>query len=125
MALIGAKSARQVKDYLEKCPYVVPFIIDAVASEISSTQLFQYEVLKADIVVMLIKGEVRPGTSTEFATATKHKKPLLVYFLKDKSPSLGVIQLRKAVQAVDYCTYRDMETFDNIARLFETMCSQM
>lgn len=108
---------RQVKDYLEKCPYVVPFIIDAVASEISSTQLFQYEVLKADIVVMLIKGEVRPGTSTEFATATKHKKPLLVYFLKDKSPSLGVIQLRKAVQAVDYCTYRDMETFDNIAEV--------
>ena len=105
---------RQVKDHIEKCPYIIPFTIDAVASEIPSTQLFQYEVVKADIVVMLIKGDVRPGTSAEFATATKHKKPLLVYFLKDDNPSLGVTQLRKAVQEVDYCTYRDIDTLDNI-----------
>ena len=110
---------RQVKEHLEECPYLVPFIIDAVASEISSTQLFQYEVLKADIVVMLIKGEVRPGTSIEFTAATKHKKPLLVYFLKDDSPSLRVTQLRKAVQAADYCTYRDIDTFDNIAEIVQ------
>lgn len=108
---------RKVKEQLEECPYIVPFIIDVVASEISSTQLFQYEVLKADIVVMLIKGEVRPGTSTEFATATKQNKPLLVYFLKDENPSLEVTQLRRAVQAVDYCTYRDMDTFDNIEKI--------
>lgn len=108
---------RQVKDHIEECPYIIPFIIDVVASEISSTQLFQYEVLKADIVVMLIKGEVRPGTSTEFATATKNKKPLLVYFLKDDNPSLEVEQLRKAVQAADYCTYRDIDDFDNIAQI--------
>ena len=108
---------RQVKDHLEECPYIIPFIIDGVASEISSTQLFQYEVLKADVVVMLIKGEVRPGTSTEFATATKNKKPLLVYFLKDDNPSLEVAQLRKAVQVADYCTYRDIDDFDNIAQV--------
>ncbi len=107
----------EVKNHLEECPYIVPFIIDVVASEISSTQLFQYEVLKADIVVMLIKGEVRPGTSTEFATATKNKKPLLVYFLKDDNPSLEVEQLRKAVQAADYCTYCDIDDFDNIAQI--------
>ena len=46
---------REVKNHLEECPYFVSFIIDDVASEISSTQLFQYEVLKADIVVMIIK----------------------------------------------------------------------
>lgn len=108
---------RQVKAHLEECPYIIPFIIDVVASEISSTQLFQYEVLKADIVVMLIKGEVRPGTSTEFATATKNKKPLLVYFLKDDNPSLEVDQLKKAVQVADYCTYRDLDDFDNIAQI--------
>lgn len=108
---------RQVKERLEACPYIVPFIIDVVASEIPSTQLFQYEVLRADIVVMLIKGEVRPGTHTEFVTATKSKKPLLVYFLKDDNPSLAVKQLRKAVQTTDYCTYCDMDTFDNIAEI--------
>lgn len=110
---------RQVKENIEKCPYTIPFIIDDVASEISSTQLFQYEVLKADIIVMLIKGEVRPGTSVEFATATKNHKPLLVYFLKDDNPSLGVTQLRKAVQTADYCTYRDLDTFDNIAEIVQ------
>lgn len=110
---------REVKERLEECPYIVPFIIDVVASEISSTQLFQYEVLKADIVVMLIKGEVRPGTSAEFATATKNKKPLLVYFLKDDNPSLEVAQLRKAVQVADYCTYRDIDAFDNIAQMVQ------
>lgn len=108
---------RQVKEHLEECPYLTPFIIDDVASEISSTQLFQYEVLKSDIVVMLIKGEVRQGTAAEFATATKSNKPLLVYFLKDNSPSLEVIQLRKAVQVADYCTYRDIDIFDNIAQI--------
>lgn len=108
---------RKVKEQLEECPYIVPFIIDVVTSEMPSTQLFQYEVSKTDVVVMLIKGEVRPGTSAEFATATKHKKPLLVYFLKDENPSLEVIQLRKAVQMDDRCTYRNMDTFDNIAEI--------
>lgn len=111
---------RKVKERLEECPYILPFIIDVVASEIPSTQLFQYEVSTADVVVMLIKGEVRPGTFTEFTTATKLKKPLLVYFLKDENPSLEVVQLRKEVQAVDYCTYRDMDTFENIAEIVQS-----
>lgn len=111
---------RKVKKQLEECPYIVPFIIDVIASEIPSTQLFQYEVLKSDIVVMLIKGEVRPGTSTEFTASIKHNKPLLVYFLKDENPSLEVTQLRRAVQDVDYCTYRDMDTFENIAEVVQS-----
>lgn len=108
---------RQIKDSLEKCPYIIPFAIDVVASEIPSSQLFQYEVLKADVVIMLIKGMVRPGTSIEFTTATKNKKPLLVYFLKDDNPSLEVVQLRKAVEKADYCTYRNIDVFDNIAEV--------
>lgn len=108
---------RQIKDCLEKCPYIIPFAIDVVASEMPSSQLFQYEVSKTDIVVMLIKGTVRPGTSIEFTTATKNKKPLLVYFLKDDNPSLEVIQLRKAVETADYCTYRNIDVFDNIAEV--------
>lgn len=111
---------RKVKEQLEECPYILPFIIDVVASEIPSTQLFQYEVSRTDIVVMLIKGEVRPGTFTEFTTATKLKKPLLVYFLKDENPSLEVVQLRKEVQAADYCTYRNMDTFENIAKIVQS-----
>ena len=108
---------QQVKKQLEECPYIIPFTIDNVASEISSTQLFQYEVLKADIVVMLIKGELRPGTVTEFTIATKNKKPLLVYFLKDDNPSLNVMRLKKNVIGSDYCTYRDIDDFDDISQI--------
>lgn len=42
---------------------------------------------------------------------------MLVYFLKDDNPSLEVEQLRKAVQAADYCTYCDIDDFDNIAQI--------
>lgn len=106
---------RKLKEELEKCPYVVPFLIDEKGSELRSTQFFQYEVQQADVIVMMIKGEVRPGTQIEFITATKHKKPLLIYFLKDDSPSLGVAQLRNSIKNGDYCTYRDLDDFDNIA----------
>ena len=114
------KVREEIKTQLEACPYLNPFIIDAVASETSSTQLFQYEVSRTDIIVILVKGTVRPGTFAEFTTAIKNKKPLLLYFLKDDNPSLEVIQLRKAVQSVDYCTYRYMDSFDNIADVVRT-----
>lgn len=108
---------RQVKEHIEECPYLIPFIIDDVAAEMPSTQLFQYKVQKADVVVMLIKGEVRPGTSIEFTVTVKQKKPLLVYFLKSENHSLEVDKLKKAVQETDYCTYRDMNTFDDIGEV--------
>lgn len=110
---------RQVKEQLEKCPYVLPFIIENTASEIPSGQFFEYRVLQANIVVMMIKGELRPGTNIEFTVATKNRKPLLIYFLKDQNPSSDVIRLRKAVQESDYCTYRDMDTFEDIAKIVQ------
>ncbi len=34
----------------------------------------------ADIVVLLVRGEVRNGTATSATLAIKHKKPMLIYF---------------------------------------------
>ena len=49
----------------------------------------------------------------EYAQATKWKKPLLIYFLKDDQPDLDVIKLKRELQTTDYCTYREVDNFDN------------
>lgn len=108
---------RKIKDYLKECPYLNPFIIEDDASPMQSEQRYQRQLLRADIVVLLVKGEVRKGTATEYALATKYKKPLLIYFLDDGSmPELSAVELKKNVQMTDYCTYRSMPSFDGIEK---------
>ena len=108
---------RRIKDYLKECPYLNPFIIEDDASPMQSEQRYQRQLLRADIVVLLVKGEVRKGTATEYALATKHRKPLLIYFLDDGSmPELSAVELKKNVQMTDYCTYRSMSSFDGIEK---------
>lgn len=109
---------RKIKDYLKECPYLSPFIIEDVASPVKSEQLYQLQLLRADLVVLLVKGEVRKGTATEYALATKHKKPMLIYFLDDGSmKELSAVELKRDVQAKDYCTYHSAPSFDEIEKV--------
>ncbi len=109
---------RAIKDYLKKCPYLNPFIIEDDASPMQSEQRYQRQLLRADIVVLLVKGEVRKGTATEYALATKHKKPMLIYFLDDGTiPELSAVELKRNVQMTDYCTYCSMSSFDGIEKV--------
>lgn len=105
---------QRIKTCLRECPYLDPFIIEDEASSTPSLQFFQRQLRKADLTVLLVKGQVRYGTSVEYALATKLKKPLLVYFLQDSNPSLDVIELRKNIEGTDYCTYHKISNFDNI-----------
>ena len=108
----------RIKDYIKECPYLNPFIIEDRASHIKSEQYYQMQLLSADIVVLLVKGEVRKGTATEYALATKHKKPMLIYFLDDGSmQELSAVALKKDVQEKDYCTYHSTPSFDNIEKI--------
>lgn len=109
---------RRIKDYLKECPYLNPFIMEDVASPTQSEQHYQRQLRRADIVVLLVKGEVRTGTATEYALATKYKKPMLVYFLNDGSiKELSAISLQKNIEDNDYCTYCSMPTFDDIEKV--------
>ena len=108
---------RRIKNYLKECPYLNPFIIEDDASPMQSEQRYQRQLLRADIVVLLVKGEVRKGTATEYALATKYKKPMLIYFLDDGSMTeLSAVRLKQNVQKTDYCTYRSMSSFDGIEK---------
>lgn len=108
---------RRIKEYLLECSYLDPFIIEDEASTIPSSQFYQLQVHKADIVVLLVKGELRDGTATEYATAVKYKKPLLVYFLEDEETSLTVERLKRDIEANDVCTYRPVKDFQNIEEI--------
>lgn len=109
---------RRIKDHLKECPYLNPFIIEDVASPVKSEQFYQMQLLRADLVVLLVKGEVRKGTATEYALATTHKKPMLIYFLDDGSmKELSAVELKKDVQGKDYCTYHSTPNFDEIEKV--------
>ncbi len=105
---------RRIKDSLKSCVYLNPFIIEDEASATPSNQFFQRQVERADVMVILVKGEVRTGTATEYALASKLKNLLLVYFIDDAAPNLDVINLKKDIQSVDRCTYHPVSSFDNI-----------
>ena len=108
------KNRKAIRDVLRKCPYLNPFIIEDAPSEFPSTQKFTSEVKNADIIVMMVKSELRKGTHREFFTAQKYSKPVLLYFIKDEAPESDVIEFKAKVEEEDYCTYRNVETFDEI-----------
>ena len=54
----------KIKEQLDKCPLLNTFIIEEHGSTIPSTQLFKCYVGRADIVILLLKGTVRPGTTS-------------------------------------------------------------
>jgi hypothetical protein len=105
---------RRIKASLEQCIYLNPFIIEDEASITPSLQFFQRQVERADVIVLLVKGEVRTGTATEYSLAAKLKKPLLIYFIDDENPNLDVVKLKKEIQDTDRCTYHQVSSFDNI-----------
>lgn len=109
------KVRRKIKDKLSKCPYLSPYIIEDDTSEISSTQLFISQVEQSDLIVLLVKGELRKGTEKEFIASKQYKKPILIYFFKDENPSVDVTKLKKEIENTDYCTYCGcLDSFDRI-----------
>lgn len=105
---------RAIKDRLQECPYLNPFIIEDVARSSPSAQTYEHQVARSDIVVTLIKGDVRPGTDEENVIARRYRKPILLYFLRSDQTSLSVDMFKQEIKKTDYCTYAYCETFDHM-----------
>ena len=117
---------RAIKDRLNECPYLNTFIIEDVARSSPSTRTYEQQVVLSDIVVMLIKGEVRPGTAAEYDIARQHNKPILLYFLRSDQTSLSVDMFKQEVRKDDYCTYSYYESFDHIEdRVFQDVMGEL
>ena len=80
---IWLERRRSICDYLNQYTFLNAFIIEDSASSSPSSKLYKRQVLKTDVYILLIKGEVRPGTYNEYRLAKKLNKPMLVYFLED------------------------------------------
>lgn len=96
---------KRIKEYLQECPYLNPFIIEDVCSVTPSTQLYQRQVERSDIFVLLVKGELRKGTAIEYTLATTLNKPMLVYFLDDDTQNSDVTKLKAELEQSDYSTH--------------------
>lgn len=105
---------KRIKNKLGSCPYINPFIIEDKACEISSVDYFSYQVSISDIVILLIKEELRKGVEVEISVATKHKKPMLIYFHSEGIKDLKTEAFKKDIEQNDYCTYKLFDNFDSL-----------
>lgn len=78
----------RVVEKIRTCPFLFPFIMEESGSELPSVQRFTYKVEQSDIVILLVKGDVRDGTAIEASTAMAKKKPMLVFSWKMITPAI-------------------------------------
>lgn len=106
-----------IKRNLLKYDFIEPFTIEDYATEIPSTQFFSWQVSQTDVIVILIKGEIRLGTKQEIEIALKEGKPLLVYFESLSSPNEAVKEFEDNLISQDRTTFKRVENFDDIDRV--------
>lgn len=108
---------KSVKNKLIQCKYLEPFTIEEYATEIPSTQFFVWQVTQADVVVILVKDDIRPGTNQEIEKALEKDKPILVYFYNTVSSSHSVRKFKDFLIARDITTFKVVNDFDDIAEI--------
>lgn len=101
----------KIKKRLQSCPFLNPFIFEDSSSSISSNQRYEYQVIRSDIVVLLLKDEIRPGTNNEYQIVKKNKKPLLLYFIGNSKNS-QIQAIKKEIQESDFCSYKIIDYAD-------------
>ena len=104
----------RIVEKIRTCPFLIPFIMEESGSELPSVQRFTYRVQQSDIVILLVKGDVRDGTAMEVSAAMAKKKPMLVFFLEDDNPSYKVGQLKREIAGNDYCSYHKIDSLDHV-----------
>lgn len=108
---------KSIKETLFKCDYLKPFIIEEHATEIPSSQFFTWYITQADIVVILVKNEIRPGTQQEIEIALEKNKPILVYFYNADQAEQSVIDFKEYMILKDVSTFRILDSFMSIDEL--------
>lgn len=106
-----------IKDKLNECEYIEAFTIEDHATEFSSTQFFSWKVREADVVIILIKEEIRPGTNQEIEMAIEKGKPILVYFVSSESPKKSVTDFKEQIIARDITTFKQVDSFENLEEI--------
>ena len=97
---------KTVQKKLNQCPYFESFIMEDIASYQKSSQVYQSELIKSDVVVLLLKEELRAGTEIEYSLARKYNIPLLAYFIGNTSEEKKKKKYSKKYRHVTYAHIR-------------------
>lgn len=81
-----------------------PFAIESHASIEPSSSYYLNRLVQSDIVIGIIRSELRPGTSKELYRAIQLRKPLLLVKLKSET-SPDIESLFRYAGEMDACTY--------------------
>lgn len=80
MASSGLRQERGViKTFLERMPLYEPFLIESGASPDNVIEKYIEEVKRSDIIILVLKKELREGVRKEFVAAKDYKKRIFAY----------------------------------------------
>ena len=84
-----------------------PFAIESHASIEPSSSYYLNRLVQSDIVIGIIRSELRPGTSNELYRAIQLRKPLILVKLEGETSS-DIESLFRYVREMDACTYVEL-----------------
>ena len=84
-----------------------PFAIESHASIEPSSSYYLNRLVQSDIVIGIIRSELRPGTSNELYRAIQLRKPLILVKLEGETSS-DIESLFRYVWEMDACTYVEL-----------------
>lgn len=104
----GDFSWQQLRDELNrallKSDIFKPFAIESHASIEPSSSYYLNRLVQSDIVIGIIRSELRPGTSKELYRAIQLRKPLILVKL-ESGTSPEIESLLRYAREMDACTY--------------------
>lgn len=107
----GDFSWQQLRDELNcallKSDIFKPFAIESHASIEPSSSYYLNRLVQSDIVIGIIRSELRPGTSKELYRAIQLRKPLILVKLEGETSS-DIESLFRYVRELDACTYVEL-----------------
>lgn len=107
----GDFSWLQLRDELNrallKSDIFKPFAIESHASIEPSSSYYLNRLVQSDIVIGVIRSELRPGTSKELYRAIQLRKPLILVKLEGETSS-DIESLFRYVREMDACTYVEL-----------------
>lgn len=107
----GDFSWQQLRDELNrallKSDIFKPFAIESHASIEPSSSYYLNRLVQSDIVIGIIRSELRPGTSKELYRAIQLRKPLILVKLEGETSS-DIESLFRYVREMDACAYVEL-----------------
>lgn len=107
----GDFSWQQLRDELNrallKSDIFKPFAIESHASIEPSSSYYLNRLVQSDIVIGIIRSELRPGTSKELYRVIQLRKPLILVKLEGETSS-DIESLFRYVREMDACTYVEL-----------------